>query len=584
MISIIMCASLAAPVAEAASVVTQEPQAPQVPAEMNAYERAFGQLLSGAVLEGNFTDDARTDAPPQTDRYTLGKVEKVAGSSWRFETRIEYGGQSFTMPLVLDVLWAGDTPVITLTDKKIPFLGSFSARVLFHGNQYVGTWRGASHGGQMWGQVTRPAAVEPESNQNWPSFRGPSARGSLLESECASEWDVESGEGIAWSTRIPGLAHSSPVIWGDKLFVTSAVREGEQSELKVGLYGDIGPVTDEGVHSMRVYCLDKQTGELLWEREAWKGEPQIMRHPKGSHAASSPATDGQHVVALFASEGLYCYDMQGELLWTKDLGTLDSGFYLVRTAQWGFASSPIIHDGKVLVQCDVQGESFLTALDVESGDEIWRTERDEVPTWGSPTVDVRDGRSQVICNGYKHTGSYDLESGEPLWWIQGGGDIPVPTPIVAHDLIYITSAHGALAPIYAVSAMAVGEIDLKNEQVAWSETRRGNYMQTPIVVGDLLFLCHDAGILTCRDARSGEVHYRERLGSGGKAGFTASAVAAGGKLYVTAEEGEVFVLKASKDFEILSVNEMGETCMATPAISEGRIYWRTRGQVIAVGK
>ncbi len=582
MINLIFSTCLVALPAPLPSVAEQEPSQDEVQVEMDAHERAFEKLLSGAVLEGLFTDDAASSEPPQADRYTLGRVQKVGGSAWRFEAQIEYGGRSFTVPLVLDVLWAGDTPVITLTDKKIPLLGAFSARVLFHGDRYVGTWQGASHGGEMWGVVKRPAVDVAASEQNWPSFRGTAARGSLPGFETAVKWDADAGEGIRWKTPIPGLAHSSPVIWGERLFVTSAVREGEESELKVGLYGDIAPVEGEGAHAMKVICLNKGTGSILWERTAWTGEPEIMRHPKGSHAASSPTTDGQYVVALFASEGLYCYDLQGTLLWSKDLGTLDSGYYMVKTAQWGFASSPIIHDGKVIVQCDLQGDSFLTALDVESGEELWRTARDEVPTWGTPTVDVREGRSQIICNGYKHTGSYDLESGEPLWWIQGGGDIPVPTPVVAHDLIYITSAHGRLAPIYAVDAMARGELDLTHEHVAWSDTRRGNYMQTPIVVGNLLFLCNDAGILTCRDAHTGEVHYRECLGGGGTAGFTASAVAADGKLYVTAEEGEVYVVAASSEFKLLEMNGMGETCMATPAISEGVIYWRTRGHVIAV--
>jgi len=582
MISILLATWLVTPALPSSSMAGQDPSQAEASVEMDAHERAFEQLLSGAVLEGRFTDDAKSGAPPEPDRYTLGRVSKVGGSAWRFETRIEYGGGSFTVPLVLDVLWAGDTPVITLTDKKIPLLGTFSARVLFHGDRYVGTWQGASHGGEMWGVVERPEVEVAVSDQNWPSFRGAGASGSLPGFETAVNWDVDAGEGVRWKTPIPGLAHSSPVIWGDRLFVTSAVREGEESELKVGLYGDIGSVEGEGDHAMKVFCLDKGTGSLLWERTAWTGEPKIMRHPKGSHAASTPATDGEHVVALFASEGLYCYDMQGTPLWSRDLGTLDSGYYVVKTAQWGFASSPVIHDGKVIVQCDLQGDSFLTALDVEGGEELWRTARDEVPTWGTPTVDVREGRSQIICNGYKHTGSYDLESGEPLWWIQGGGDVPVPTPVVAHDLIYITSAHGRLAPIYAVDAMAKGEFDLTHEHVAWSDTRRGNYMQTPIVVGDLLFLCHDAGILTCRDARTGEVHYRERLGGGGAAGFTASGVAADGKIYVTSEDGEVYVVAASSEFKLLATNVMGETCMATPAISEGVIYWRTRGHVTAI--
>jgi outer membrane protein assembly factor BamB len=424
-----------------------------------------------------------------------------------------------------------------------------------------------------------------KTHLHWPSFRGPRASG-VAEGATPTHWNVEKGENLRWKTPIPGLGHSSPVIWGDRIFVTTAVKEGD-AELKVGLYGDIQPVNETTPHRWQVLCLDGQTGKVLWERTAREGVPIIKRHPKASHASSTPATDGRHIVAFFGSEGLYCYDVAGRLLWKKDLGRLDSAFFRVPSAQWGFASSPLIHDGRVVVQCDVLTNSFVAAFDVKDGKELWRTPRDEVPTWCTPTVLARDGRTQVVLNGYQHAGGYDLLTGKEIWKLTGGGDIPVPTPIVAHDLIFLTSAHGPVAPIYAIGTSATGDISLRdgattNAHIAWSVPRRGNYMQTPLVVGDCLYCCNDAGVLTCYEARTGYVHYSERLGSGGS-GFTASGVAADGKLYFASEVGKVFVVRAGPKFEVLATNELGETCMATPAISEGALFFRTRNHLTAIG-
>ena len=426
-----------------------------------------------------------------------------------------------------------------------------------------------------------------EATPHWPSFRGPRARGFVEGGTAPKKWDLAQGENVLWKVAVPGLAHSSPVIWGERIFLTTAVKQGDgEAELKVGLYGDIQPVPDEGVHRFQVLCFDKRDGSLSWSSTAHEGVPAVKRHPKGSHAASTPATDGEHVVAFFGSEGLYCYDMQGELLWEKDFGLLDSGFFMVPAAQWGFASSPVLHGGRVVVQVDVQEDSFVAAFDADTGEELWRTPRDDVPTWSSPTVDVREGRSQVIVNGYKHIGGYDLATGKELWKLAGGGDIPVPTPVVAHDLIFITNAHGRMAPIYAISVGASGELAASaedEEQMAWSTPRRGNYMQTPLVYGGFLYCCSDAGVLTCYEADTGVQRYQQRLGGGGS-GFTASAVATDGKLYLTSEEGEVHVVTAGPQFELLAVNDLGATCMATPAISQGVLIWRTRSHLVAVGE
>ena len=279
--------------------------------------------------------------------------------------------------------------------------------------------------------------------------------------------------------------------------------------------------------------------------------------------------------------------MQGRPRWKQDLGVLDSGFFMVPQAQWGFGSSPVIHDGVVYVQADVQKNSFLAAFDVKTGKELWRTPRADVPTWSTPAILETGGRTQVIVNGFKHTGGYDARTGKEIWKLTGGGDIPVPTPVMGSGLIFITNAHGPGSPIYAIKPTAAGDISLatgatSNEHIAWSQAREGAYMQTPLVYGDYLYVCRDNGVLSVYDAKTGERKYQQRLADG-KTGFTASAVAADGKVYYTSEEGGVYVIKAGPVFELLAENSLGEVAMATPAISEGVLVFRTRGHLVAIG-
>ncbi|MEW6208479.1 MAG: PQQ-binding-like beta-propeller repeat protein [Acidobacteriota bacterium] len=436
------------------------------------------------------------------------------------------------------------------------------------------------------------ALLLPVSSANtsvhWPSFRGANASGIAEGFPTPTRWNVPAGENVKWKTAIPGLGHSSPVIWGNRLFITAAVSGQGDPKLRVGLYGDIGSVQDDTAHKWIVYCLDKRTGKILWERIAHTGVPKIKRHPKSTHASSTPATDGKHLVVMFGSEGLYCYDMNGKLLWKKDLGVLDSGYYVVAQAQWEFGSSPIIYKDKIFLQCDVQKGSFVAALSIRDGRELWRTPREEVPTWSSPTVCQVAGHALLLVNGYKHIGGYDAETGKEVWRLKGGGDIPVPTPVVAHDLVFITNAHGRMAPIYAVRLDAAGDISLaenatSNKHVAWMVPRDGAYMITPLVYGDHLYSSKNNGVLYCFEARTGNRVYQERLGDGAT-GFTASPVASNGKLYFSSEDGDVYVVRAGAKFELIAKNSMGEVCMATPAISEGVLYFRTQGHVISIAE
>jgi outer membrane protein assembly factor BamB len=432
------------------------------------------------------------------------------------------------------------------------------------------------------------AAQAPRPGVDWPSFRGINGAGVADGFDTPETWDLPGGEGLLWKITVAGLGHSSPVVWGDRVCLTTAISGKVDAGLRIGLYGDIASVEDDTVHRWQLVCADKTTGRVLFDRTIHEAVPTIKRHTKSTHANTTLATDGTHLVAMLGSEGLHVFDMNGDLLWTKDLGVLDSGFYRAPEAQWEFASSPIIHDGKVVIQADVQENSFVAAFDVETGRELWRTARSDVPTWSTPSVHQVNGRTQIVINGWHHTGGYDLETGREVWKLDGGGDIPVPRPVVGDGLIYITNAHGPMQPVYAIRETATGDISLAegqstNDHVAWSVGRGGAYLITPVLYQGVLYVCRNNGVFVAFDAVTGDELYEQRLGDG-TTGFTASLVAADGKVYFTSEDGDVFVVKAGREFELLATNPVGEVTLATPAISEGVLYFRTANSLIAIGR
>lgn len=422
--------------------------------------------------------------------------------------------------------------------------------------------------------------------QNWPSFRGPSASGVAEGRNMPVKWDAEKSVNVLWKVQIPGLAHSSPVVWGNRVFITTAVSSNPKEETRFGLYGDVAPVKEESKHTWKVYCLDKQTGKILWERVAYEGLPKVKRHPKATHASSTPATDGKHVIALFGSEGLYCYDTNGKLQWKQDPGVLDAGWFYDPDYQWEYASSPIIYKNLVILQADIQKNSFIAAYDLKTGKQVWKTAREEIPSWGTPTVYEGKTRAELITNGTKAIRGYDPLTGKELWRLTPNSEITTPTPFVAHDLIFVTSGYAPIQPIYAIRPGANGDITLKDGQessaaIAWSKKRGGPYMPTPVVYEDLLYTVSNSGVLTAYNARTGERVYQQRLADRGGA-FTASPVAADGKIYLSSEDGEIFVVKAGPKHELLSVNPMGEVMMATPAISGDMLIVRGIKHVFAI--
>lgn len=430
------------------------------------------------------------------------------------------------------------------------------------------------------------SAGDPASS-NWPRFRGPGARGLAEGASTPASWDLAQGRNILWTTPVPGLAHSSPVVWGDSVFLTSAIAAAGEASLKVGLYGDIGAAADDGVQRFVLYRLDRATGKVRWEQTAYEGKPRQHRHTKSTHANATPATDGQRVVAFFGSEGLYCFEFDGRLVWRKDLGVLEAAFFQVPEAQWGFGSSPVIDDGVVYLQADVLKSGFLAAFDLRDGREIWRTSRSDVPTWSTPTLHDLGARKLLLVNGWKHAGAYDARTGREVFRFAGGGDIPVPTPFEADGLFFFTHSHGPGSPIYAVRSDARGDVSLPGEarssqQLAWSVERGGAYIPTPLVYQGLLYVCRDNGVLAVFRAKTGERLYQERLGAG-TSGFSASLVAADGKVYASSEDGEVYVVKAGETFQLLATNVMNEVLMATPAIADGTLFVRTRSRLVAIG-
>lgn len=425
--------------------------------------------------------------------------------------------------------------------------------------------------------------------QHWPSFRGPGASGVADGQAPPTGWDVDAARNIRWRTAIPGLAHASPIVWGDRIFLTTAVSSETNPEFRPGGLRSDNVSTDRSEQEWRVLAIDKQSGKILWQRTAHRGVPRGIRHLKSTFATPTPATNGRQVVAAFGSEGLFCYDVDGTLLWKKDLGVL--GHFL-----YGFSTSPIIYRDVVIIQADTNLEekaaaprSFIAAFDLKDGRERWRMTRDEDArtTSSTPTVYEGPGPVQIVANGGSRIRSYDPETGKELWSLAAPSDMVTPTPIVGHDLIYVMSGNTGSQPIFAIRPNAVGDITLKpgtetNDFVPWSSTRGGSMTPTPIVYGDYIYSINVSGIVGCYDARTGARQYLQRLEHGG-AGFSASPVASDGRIYFPSEDGDVFVIKAGPAFELLSTNPMGEVIMASPAISDGMIFIRTLGHLVAAG-
>jgi outer membrane protein assembly factor BamB len=434
-----------------------------------------------------------------------------------------------------------------------------------------------------------PARPDPNTPKgSWPSFRGPQASGIAEQQNLPDRWNGKTGENILWRTPIPGLAHSSPVIWGHRIFITSAVSSDPKATFRPGLYGDGDASQDRSHHRWMIYALDKRTGKVLWTRIAHQGVPVDKRHIKSTYANSTPATDGRIVVAWFGSQGVHAYDVNGHFLWKVDLGRLDFGAYDIPTYEWGSASSPIIWNGLVILQCDTQSDSFILALDAGTGKTVWKTERDEIPSWGTPTVAITSAGPELVANASNYIRGYDPRTGKELWRVGRSSKITAPTPVFSDDMFVVVSGRAPERPIFAVRAGARGDLTLpdgkaNSEAIAWSRTGRGSYMPTPLIYNGILYVLANNGLLDAYNLRTGEEVYRQRLPVVGS-GFSASPVASDGKLYLSNEDGEMLVIAAGQKFTLVATNSMGELLMATPALSDGVMYVRSAASLFAIGR
>ena len=296
-----------------------------------------------------------------------------------------------------------------------------------------------------------------------------------------SSWDLETGRNVVWKVSIPGLAHSSPIVWGDRIFLTNAVSSDPNTVLQFPLDGQPDMRTDVSRHQFRLMALDRGTGKVVWDKVAYEGEPRVSRHPHNSYAAATPATDGKHVVAFFGSEGLYAFSVDGRQLWKQDVGILDQAAFDMPEYKWGYASSPVIYGNLAIIQCDQMKASFIAAFDLDTGKQVWRADRDAIPSWATPGLYEGKTGAELVINGTEYIRGYDPLTGKELWRLKGTSMISVPTPFAAHDLIYVCSGYWRwIQPIYAIKPGARGDITppknaSSSAQIAWTVQKGASY-------------------------------------------------------------------------------------------------------------
>ncbi len=424
------------------------------------------------------------------------------------------------------------------------------------------------------------AGTSARADTNWPQFRSAKSLGVADDPNLPDTWSTT--ENVAWKVEVPGRGWASPIVWGDRVFLTTVISEDKYEEVKKGLYfGGERLKPPAAVHHWKVYALDFNTGKILWERLAHKGMPETSIHIKNSYASETPVTDGERVYAYFGGLGVFCYDLDGKELWSKRLKPAKTRF------GWGTAASPVVYKGRLYLVNDNEDESYLLALDAGTGKEVWRVSRDEKSNWATPYVWQNDERTELVIPATGKVRSYDL-NGQLLWEFEGMSNIAIPTPFVAHGLLYISSGYvldRRFKPVYALRPGAKGDITLKegetsNEFIVWFNRLAGPYNPSPLVYGDALYVLYDQGFLAAFDARTGkEIYEKQRLGAGA---FTVSPWAYNGKIFCLSEDGATFVIQAGKEFKVVGRNNLDELCMATPALVRGSLLLRTETKLYRI--
>jgi outer membrane protein assembly factor BamB len=429
--------------------------------------------------------------------------------------------------------------------------------------------------------IALPAADSPDISKQWPQFRGPGSAGVADDPTLPDRWSTT--ENVAWKSAIPGVGWSSPIIWGDRIFVTSVISSADVEKPKKGLYfgGERKPPTDE--HRWMVYAVDFNSGKIVWEREAQRGVPGA-KHLKNSYASETPVTDGERVYVSFGNVGLFCYDFAGKLLWSKAAKPMPTRY------GWGTAASPVLDKGRLYLVHDNDEHSYLEALDAKTGKTVWSVDRDEKTNWATPYIWEHDGKKEIVTPGTGRVRSYDLD-GKLLWEFGGMSSISIPTPFSSHGLLYISSGYvlDPVRPVYAVKPGAHGDISLaagqtSNDGVAWYLPTGGPYNPSPLVYGDYYYTLFDQGFLTCHDASTGKQIYGKQRIDREAGAFTASPWAANGKIFLLSEDGDTFVIQAGPEYKLLGKNSLEEMTMATPAIARGSLVIRTASNLYRIAK
>ena len=426
---------------------------------------------------------------------------------------------------------------------------------------------------------------------NWAQFRG--SRGGVAADDPALPDTWSTTDHIVWTIEVAGRGWSSPIVWGDHVFVTAAVNaKGTEEPLKpVPSYAgrsvggpmsgrDIGSSTDP--YRWVVSDIDFKSGKVRWQSTVHTAVPVESKHQKNSYASETPATDGERVYVYSGNAGLFAFDMNGKSVWSKPMGP-----FKVRSG-WGPASSPVVHKDRVYVVNDNDDQSFIAAYDTRTGAEIWKVNRDEGSNWGTPFVWENGTRTEIVTAGTDKVRSYDV-SGKLLWTLTGMSTIQIPTPIAAHGLLYISSGYPSdpLRPVYAIRPGASGDISLKqgqsaNASIAWSHPALGAYNPSGLVHGEYYYTLIDRGLLVCHDAKTGkEIYPRQRITTEA-ASFTASPWAYNGKIFAMSEDGDTYVLQAGPEFKVLGKNSLNKMALATPAIANGSLIVRTASKLYRI--
>jgi outer membrane protein assembly factor BamB len=418
-----------------------------------------------------------------------------------------------------------------------------------------------------------PATSVRGAEDNWPQFRGSHA-GVARGKHLPDSWSTT--KNVAWKQDIPGKGWSSPVVWGDKVFLTTVVTEGKPKLPMKGLYikDVIGKVPDQ-VQRRMVFCLDWKTGKVQWKRTAHQGKPTAAIHVKNTYASETPVTDGKRVYAYFGNLGLFCYDLKGKKLWERKWPSHKTRF------GWGTAASPVLYKDRVYIVNDNEEKSFLVALDAKTGDEVWRVPRKEKSNWATPFIWENGKRTEIVTPGSGKVRSYGLD-GKLLWEFGGMSSIAIPTPSARHGLLYVSSGYvlDFRRPVFAIRPGASGDITLKdgktrNDFIAWCQKLAGPYHPSPLVYNGYLYVLYDRGFLACYDARTGkEVYKKQRLHPRSTA-FTASPWAADGKVFCLSEDGDTYVIRAGPKFKVVGKNSLDEMTLATPAVVRDSVLVRT---------